>query len=181
MKLLLLSIFTFVLNLSPAFAQSVPQQPCLDYNHTAIPLENETVLGYKTSLPNLQKKQVYVKGTLVKYMGPIRNQHGVHLHFIMALRDPAQPNSMADLIEISHSMNGTGVSDAPTEADLRAGPFYICGEYSTTNANGTPPVTKFTPSVTGAMIHFTHRAGQGHPSGFIFANGKTFGNQAGQD
>ena len=167
-----------------SFAQGIGQQPCADYQGKPIPEGNQTVIGYKTTLPNLMKKQVYVKGTLVKYMGPIHNQHGTHLHFIMNLGN--QTDTMATMIEISHSMNGMTSNDYPTENDLKAGPIFICGEYSTTNVNGTPKITKFTPSATGAMIHWTHRADsegghQSHPHGWIMANGKVFGNDPGRD
>jgi hypothetical protein len=130
-------------------------------------------------VPNLQKIQVFIKATFIKELPPTFNQYGHHQHFILGLRE-SNLNDPEGLIEIAHSMNGYTFPEA---RDLSTGPVYICGEYSTTDINGFPKITKFKPSETGAMIHWTHQAGRlpiyqkttGHPNGWIYSNGKIFG------
>jgi len=168
----------FLLLVSPlASYAGNPIPKCFDANKNEISVMNEAVVQYKTTLPNLQKVQVLVKATLVKMMPNVVNDFGTHMHFIISLRDDT--SDPAGLIEIADSINGYTTASA---SDLSAGPFYLCGEYSTTNANGLPKITTFTPSVTGAMIHWTHQndtdvstPANGHPNGWIYANGKTFG------
>ena len=154
-----------------------PMPKCFDANKNEISVMNQAVIQYKTTLPNLQKVQVLVKATLVKMMPNVTNAFGTHMHFIISLSD--DPSDPTGQIEIADSINGYTQA---SPADLSAGPFYLCGEYSTTNVNGTPKITTFTPSVTGAMIHWTHEndtnvstPANGHPNGWIYANGKTFG------
>ncbi len=142
--------------LSPLFSAAVvsaePMPRC--YNEKGeLSLMNEEVIQFKRTMPNLKKIQVLVKATLVKEMQPTFNQYGHHQHFIVALRDDV--NDANGLIEVSHSMNGYTFPEA---SDLKAGPVYICAEYSTTDKNGFPKITKFTPSETGAMLHWTHQA-----------------------
>ncbi len=171
----------FLFCMSPVFSVSAEPMPkCYDRNRE-LPVMNEAVIQYKQTMPNLQKIQVLVKATLVREMEPTFNQFGHHQHFIVALRD--DKNDQEGLIEISHSMNGYSFPEA---RDLAAGPVYICAEYSTTNANKLPKITKFTPSATGAMLHWTHQASKsgiempshGHPNGWIYANGRIFGRYA---
>lgn len=162
---------------SMALAMAEPMPKCFD-GRRELPVMNEEVIQYKQTMPNLKKIQVLVKAKFVKEMQPTLNSYGQHQHFIVSLReDKSDP---LGLIEISHSMNGYSFPEA---SDLAAGPVYICAEYSTTDANGFPRITKFTPSATGAMLHWTHQAGRssidmatkGHPNGWIYANGKVFG------
>ena len=178
--LLLLNLFS----ISSSFAQSLPGQSampkCFDGSERQLSLMDEAVIQYKSTMPNLQKIQVLVQGTLVKMMGPITNSNGTHLHFIISLR--GNPRDSQSLIEIAASMSGY---TTPSVQDLQAGPIFLCGEYSTTNINGFPKITSFEPSVTGAMIHWTHEANNtpdvpatGHPHGWIYANGKIFGRAA---
>jgi hypothetical protein len=159
-------------------AQALPFPKCFNGRSEILPM-NEKVIQFKKSLPNLQKVQVFVKATFVRELPPTLNQYGSHQHFIVSLTDDL--SNPEGLIEISHSMNGYTFPEA---SDLRTGPIYICGEYSTTDKNGFPKITKFTPSETGAMIHWTHQSGSstnyqipahGHPNGFIYANGTIFG------
>ena len=158
-----------------------PMPKCYDHGRE-LSVMNEAVVQYKQTMPNLQKTQVLVKATLVKEMQPTVNDFGQHQHFIVALRD--DKSDPAGLIEVANSMNGY---EFPESSDLKAGPIYICAEYSTTNANGFPKITKFVPSATGAMLHWTHQANgrsidlptNGHPNGWIYANGKVFGRYAG--
>jgi hypothetical protein len=166
----------FLLLLSPLASSAEPMPKCFDGTNEIQPM-NETVVQYKQTMPNLRKFQVLVKATLVKMMPNTTNAFGTHEHFIVSLRDDT--SDPAGQIEIAHSMNEY---TAPSESDLRAGPVFLCGEYSTTNANGIPKITKFIPSVTGAEIHWTHQATNsldapvgGHPNGWIYANGKVFG------
>lgn len=169
-------LFLSTLVSSVSFANPFPK--CFDGKNELQPM-NEKVIQFKKTLPNLQKVQVFVKAKFVKELAPTFNQYGHHQHFIVSLRDDV--NDAEGLIEISHSMNGYTFPEA---AALSAGPVYICGEYSTTDKNGFPKITKFNPSETGAMIHWTHQAGgdstyqvpsRGHPHGFIYANGTIFG------
>jgi len=173
-----LFVLPLVLFLSLSVASADPFPKCFD-GRTELQPMNEKVIQFKRTLPNLQKVQVMVKAMFVKELSPTVNQYGTHQHFIVSLRDNA--NDTESLIEISHSMNGYSFPEA---SDMRAGPIYLCGEYSTTDKNGFPKITKFTPSETGAMIHWTHQAGRsinyqipshGHPNGWIFANGRVFG------
>lgn len=158
-----------------AFAEPMPR--CFDEKRQ-LDVMNEQVIQFKRTMPNLKKIQVLVKANFVKEMQPTFNNYGHHQHFIVSLRDDL--NDSEALIEISHSMNGYTFPEA---SDLKKGPIYICAEYSTTRADGFPKITKFTPSATGAMLHWTHQAsrssidmqGGGHPNGWIYANGKVFG------
>lgn len=168
-----------LLLVSPLVSSAEPMPKCFD-GATEIQPMNETVVQYKQTMPNLRKFQVMVKATLVKMMPNTSNAFGTHEHFIVSLRD--NTSDAAAQIEIAHSMNEY---TAPSEIDLRAGPIFLCGEYSTTRADGMPKITKFTPSATGAMIHWTHQATNnldtpvnGHPNGWIYANGKVFGRYA---
>lgn len=161
------------------FSQAeLPLPKCYDGKKEMALVNPETIIQYKRTMPNLQKIQVFVKTTLVKELPPTFNSYGHHQHFIVALRD--DKNDVEGHIEISHSMNGYTFPEA---SDLSKGPVYICGEYSTTDKNGFPKITKFIPSETGAMIHWTHQAGRlpigektnGHPNGWIYSEGKIFG------
>jgi hypothetical protein len=177
--LLILSTQALVstLFLSSSFAQLSQQMPvCHGYNDTNLGLMNTEVIEYKTTVPNGQKRQVLVRARLVQMMADTNNSYGVHQHYIVTLSDSIDA---ASEIEISSSKNDY---TTPSAADLQAGPIYICGEYATTDPNGSPPITNFEPSKTGAMIHWTHYANpaggptsSGHPSGWVFANGKLFG------
>lgn len=172
---------------SNSFAQSLTQQPypkgmpvCQGYNGLQLTrLDNDFVMNLKKTTKNLYKKQVFVKAKLVSIGQVANNSYGKHLRFVVTLAKPGEDIAHENLIEISHSMNGY---TSPTASDLSAGPIYICGEYSTTDVNKEPKITKFEPSTTGAMIHWTHLATpdvnstpSGHPNGWIFANGKLFG------
>jgi hypothetical protein len=168
----------FLLVLSPLFSASAEPMPrCFD-ERSELQVSNESVIQYKSTMPNLKKIQVFVKAKFVREMQPTMNQFGQHQHFIVNLREDI--SDKAGLIEIAHSMNGYTFPEA---SDLKAGPIYICAEYSTTDKNGYPKITKFTPSETGAMLHWTHQASKsnidmkagGHPNGWIYANGKVFG------
>jgi hypothetical protein len=139
--------------------------------------DNTKVMNLKVTTANLYKEQVLVKATLVSIGAVTNNSFGRHMHFIVTLAGPTEQVAHTNIIEIAHSMN---TYTSPTAADL-TGPIYICGEYSTTDATKLPKITKFTPSPTGAMIHWTHLANPNinsipsHPHGWIFANGKLFG------
>ena len=181
------NIILFLLCMSPLASMALEAMPKCYSHGRELSVMNEAVVQYKQTMPNLKKIQVLVKATLVKEMSPTLNNFGQHQHFIVALRD--DKSDQAGLIEVANSMNGYIFPEA---SDLAAGPIYICAEYSTTNAKGFPKITKFTPSDTGAMLHWTHQADQGnigdqtmgHPNGWIYANGKVFGrnsNSIGQD
>lgn len=171
---LLISFFSIT-----TFAQTLPADMpvCRDASRAALPIDNAGVLKLKTTTPNLFKKQVFVKAKLVS-IGEIKNNsYGRHLRFIVTLADKGQAIAHENLIEISQSLNGYNY---PTASDL-SGVIYICGEYSTTDMNQLPRITKFEPSETGAMIHWTHAASRDlnapsrHPHGWVYANGKIFG------
>ena len=140
--------------------------------------DNQKVMQLKKTTQNLYKEQVFVKAKLVSVEDIKSNAYGKHLRFIITFANAGEKITRDNLIEISHSLNGYS---SPTREDLAAGPIYICGEYSTTDVNKLPEITNFEPSVTGAMIHWTHLAGYNvnkigkHPHGWIFANGKLFG------
>lgn len=175
------NLILVLLVLSPLFSASAEPMPRCYNEHGELSLMNEEVVQFKRTMPNLKKIQVFVKVNFVREMQPTFNQYGHHQHFIVSLRDDLTDKDA--LIEISHSMNGYTFPEA---SDLKAGPVYICAEYSTTDKNGFPKITKFTPSETGAMLHWTHQAsrssidmkGGGHPNGWIYANGKVFGRYA---
>ena len=147
--------------------------------------QNSKVVQLKKTTQNNYKEQVLVKTYLVQNLPNTNNQYGIHAHFIVSLAEPTAVDFKAhdNLIEIAESLNDY---TAPTAADLSQGPIYLCGEYATTLANGFPPITKFIPSTTGAMIHWTHLAGPNmdghysHPNGWIVANGKVFGSAMGK-
>ena len=172
------NLLLFLMCVSPlctAFAEPMPK--CFGTGGEELQPMNEAVIQYKSTMPNLRKIQVLVKASLTNMMPETQNAYGQHEHFIISLRQDASDKE--SLIEIATSMNGY---TSPSEADLRAGPVYLCGEYSTTNINGVPKIVKFIPSATGAMIHWTHEASynldvpaHGHPNGWIYANGKVFG------
>lgn len=177
------NLLLILLSLSPAFSSAVladPMPRCFG-EREQLQVMNEEVIQFKQTMPNLKKIQVLVKANFVREMSPTVNGYGQHQHFIVSLRDDT--TDQAALIEIAHSMNGYTFPEA---SDLKAGPIYICAEYSTTNVNGFPKITKFTPSATGAMLHWTHQANRGeidmktggHPNGWIYANGKVFGRYA---
>jgi len=178
MKKSILSLW--VLGSLSSFSSALANEPmpkCFDGHQQLISVMNEQVVGFKKTLPNLRKVQVLVKATLVQMMPNVSNAFGIHEHFIISLGEDA--SNPVTQIEIADSINGY---NSPTESDLSAGPIYLCGEYSTTNANGYPKITTFTPSSTGAMIHWTHQnntdlgiPAEGHPNGWIYANGKVFG------
>ncbi len=172
------NIAMLLLCVSPLSSMALEAMPkCFDHN-TELQVMNSQVIQYKQTMPNLRKIQVLVKATIVKDLPFTNNAFGKHEHFIVSLTD--DKSNQAGLIEIAHSMNGY---NSPSVQDLSAGPIYICAEYSTTNVNGFPKITKFVPSVTGAMLHWTHQANNrsinlpsnGHPNGWIYANGKVFG------
>jgi len=172
------NMILFLLCMSPLTSMAIESMPKCFGNGQELSVMNEAVVQYKQTVPNLKKIQVLVKATLVKELSPTVNAFGQHQHFIVSLREDLSDQSA--WIEVANSMNGYIFPEA---RDLQAGPFYICAEYSTTNANGFPKITKFTPSVTGAELHWTHQANggdigdlaYGHPNGWIYANGKVFG------
>jgi hypothetical protein len=159
-------------------AANIPH--CYGYQHQVLALENSKVIQLKQTTKNNYKEQVFVKVYLVQSLADTVNSYGRHAHFIVSLVEPGSDSfkNRENIIEISDSLNDY---TSPSVEDLGHGPIYICGEYATTDPNGLPAITKFTPSQTGAMIHWTHLAGPNiearysHPNGWIFVNGKTFG------
>ena len=172
-------IFLFFTTISYSYAQNslATPPPCFGWDGKPMNLMNAQVMDMKRTLPNLQKREVYVKVKLSKFDGVVATEFGPHLHFDVTLEDG---NGNSTQIGISHSYDEY---TAPTVFDLQSGPILLCGEFSNTDINREPKVIKFTPSPTGAMIHWTHQANSapidtfshGHPSGWIFANGKLFG------
>ncbi len=166
--------------------QALPQAPtCYGEHHQVLSNSNARVVSLKQTTQNLYKEQAFVQAHLVKMLAVVVNSYGHHEHFIVSLGEPSSPTFLnkENLIEIADSLNDYS---APSADELSKGPIYLCGEYNTADAAKTPQILNFSPSVTGAIIHWTHLAGPNvdgnysHPNGWVYVNGKLYGTALGK-
>ena len=80
------TLLSIVFLFSISFASADPLPKCFDGRVELQPM-NEKVIQFKSTLPNLQKVQVFVKAQFVQELQPTFNQFGHHQHFIVSLRD----------------------------------------------------------------------------------------------
>ena len=135
-----------------ALGDVIPE--CMSHG-TAISIDNQQVIDWKTSTANAFLARSHVSGTINKLF-PDRNGHN---HFEIEI-GPAP----TDRLEVVYSIAFGPLQ--PLEVGMM---IEACGDYITSTAQ----TGSYPPSPSGAIIHWIHKnpSGHGHDSGFIVVNG----------
>ena len=143
-------------NLCLAAGTAVPA--CLDGGNL-LGMNNNAVLGWKTSTKNQYHSRGHVQGTLVK----VYPDHSGHHHYEVQIG--ANRN---DTIEVIYNEQFGAVPQINPGTQMEA-----CGDYITSNA----PTGQYPASPDGAIIHWVHQSPnpRSHDSGYIVANGVVYG------
>jgi hypothetical protein len=155
----ILSLAIFASQAMAVAADAVPECPASGMN---LPVNNDTLLQWKRSLPNQTLRRGHVHGSIVQIF-PDRNGHD---HFMIQIG----PNT-DDTIEVIYNQDFGSVPDPQVGDNVEA-----CGDFIVSTAQSGP----YPPSPAGAIIHWIHRnpKGHGHESGFLMINGTLYGQDA---
>lgn len=139
----------------PALADGLPE--CLDQFGKPLPVDNDTVLGWKDSTPNEFVARAHIEGVVVENE-TVRNRNG-HDHFVIELSGRMNKGQ----IEVVYSEDFGPLPEPRGGMEVEA-----CGDYITSTARGGLK-GQYPASPVGAIIHWVHRSGRsgGHPSGFL--------------
>ena len=131
---------------------------CLNMQGQPINVDDQSVLGWKTSTRNGFTARAHIAGTISKIY---RDSSGHH-HWEATIG----ANS-SDTLEVIYDKAFGSVPTPQIGASVEA-----CGDYITANGGGRP-------SPDGGLIHWIHRSNSPrHPSGFLVIDGQLYGQNA---
>lgn len=145
----------------PCFAEFAAAPNCLSGGQELL-VNNEAVIGWKSTTKNQYRNRAHVSGTLVKDFP----DHSGHHHYEVQIG--ANQN---DKIEVIYNEQF-----GPVPAATAGSTFEACGDYITSNA----PAGHFPASPDGAIVHWVHESPNpsGHDSGYLIVNGVVCGQGA---
>lgn len=134
---------------------SVP--PCMA-GKQELPIDDQEVLGWKTSTKNQFLARAHVEGTLTKVYA---DETG-HAHFEIELGSGSN-----DGLEVIYNLSFGALPQLHEGMHVEA-----CGDYITSNA----PAGGYQASPDGAIIHWIHKSNDAsHDSGFLAIDGVVYG------
>ncbi len=145
-----------VLFFGPIVALAGALPDCLSHGQV-LPINNAQILDWKTTTQNQFLARGHIKGVLA-HMYPDRNGH-THMEVLL-------DSTPGHGIEVVYNQS---FGPLPTLAPGMT--IESCGDYITSNA----PTAKYPASPDGAILHWVHRSGGGHESGYVAVNGVVYG------
>jgi hypothetical protein len=142
-----------------AFAGALPD--CLSQGQV-LPINNAQVLQWKTTTQNQFQARGHIKGVL-SHMYP---DHSGHTHMEVLLDSNPRHG-----IEVIYNQSFGALPTLAPGMTIES-----CGDYITSNA----PTGKYPASPDGAILHWVHRSGGRHESGYVSVNGAVYGTGSGQ-
>lgn len=160
MKVQLLVVIVSMLVGAISWAQQAPD--CDGFNGQPFGVNNDEVLQWKTSTPNLFKARAHIQGVITNLFADATG----HSHFQAQIG----PNT-TDTIEVIYN-EGFGAVSSSTTFQLGMS-VEACGDYITS----TEPTQYYPASPDGAIIHWVHNSPNvaRHPSGYMMVNGVLYG------
>jgi hypothetical protein len=141
---------------------TVPE--CRDNNGQPMQINNEQVLHWKESTPNLFRDRGFIRGTLVN----VYNVNTSHLHLDVYIGgEGGTPGRVSD-IEVIYNLSFGSAPAYPHAGSV----ITACGDYITSTA----PSDHYPASPDGGIVHWIHRSPNGHhPDGFFMIDGMVYG------
>jgi hypothetical protein len=141
---------------APVIALAAALPDCLSQGQV-LPINNAQVLDWKTSTQNQFLARGHIKG-LLAHMYP---DHNGHTHMEVML-----DSTPGHGIEVIYNQSFGALPTLTPGMVIES-----CGDYITSIA----PTGKYPASPDGAILHWVHRGGGSHASGYVSVNGVVYG------
>ncbi len=137
--------------------------PCLNNQGQVMSVNNEQVLGWKTSTQNLWRDRGYIRGTIVG----INMVNNTHLHLEVFIGPAGSEPTRENEIEVIYNQD---FGEAPWHPRIGAS-VTACGDYITSTE-----AARYPASPDGAILHWVHKSNNPrHPNGFFMIDNVMYG------